>query len=262
MRMIGTTALAALMCLSAAAANAQDTNSWTWSGTLAEGRTVYLHNVNGSVHFETGTGNAVEVTAVKRWRRGDPDDVRIEARTVGGSNGDVLICAFWNPRATCDADGYNGGSRERWNDRNDVSVEFTVRVPAFARVEARTVNGGIRIDRVQGSIRARTVNGDVEAHSSGGRVSATTVNGDVLVSGRVEEGGVEYSTVNGGITIELPADVNFDVDLSTVNGRISTDFPITFDGTINPRRIRASVGNGGPTLRARTVNGSIRLRKQ
>jgi hypothetical protein len=257
-----TMAFAALMPLTALAAQEQDENRWTWSGTLAEGRTVYLHNVNGAVHFETGTGNTVEVIALKRWRRGDPDDVRIEARTIGGVNGDVLICAFWNPRASCDAEGYNGGSRERWNDRNDVSVEFTVRVPAFARVEANTVNGRIRIDRVQGAIRARTVNGDVEAHSSGGRVSASTVNGDVLVSGRIEAGGVEYSTVNGGITIELPADVSCDVDLSTVNGRIATDFPITFDGTIDPRRIRAAVGNGGPTVRARTVNGSIRLRKQ
>lgn len=254
--------LAALMPLAAVAAQAQESTSWTWSGTLAEGRTVYLHNVNGAVRFETGTGNAVEVTAVKRWRRGDPDDVRIEARTVGGDNGDVLVCAFWNPRATCDTEGYTGGNRERWNDRNDVSVEFTVRVPAFARVEANTVNGQVRIDRVQGAIRARTVNGGIEAHSTGGRVSASTVNGDVLVSGRVDADGVEYSTVNGSITIELPADVSCDVDLRTVNGRIATDFPITFDGTIDPRRIRAAVGNGGPTLRARTVNGSIRLRKQ
>ncbi len=262
MRMMRTMALAALMPLTALAAQEQDENRWTWSGSLAEGRTVFLHNVNGGVRFETSTGNTVEVVALKRWRRGDPDDVRIEARTVGGANGDILICAFWNPRASCDAEGYNGGSRERWTDRNDVSVEFTVRVPAYARVEASTVNGRIRIDQVQGAVRARTVNGDVEAHSSGGRVSASTVNGDVLVSGRVEAGGVEYSTVNGSITIELPPNVSCDVDLSTVNGRIATDFPITFDGTINPRRIRASVGDGGPTLRARTVNGSIRLRKQ
>jgi hypothetical protein len=260
MRLIRSLAIAAFLPVLATAAGAQESTApWTWSGTLAEGRTVYLHNVNGAVRFETVTGDAVEVTAEKRWRRGDPDDVRIEARMVGG---DVLICAHWNPRTTCDTEGYNGGGRDRWNDRNDVSVHFTVRVPAHARVTANTVNGDLRIESVQGTVRARTVNGDVEARSSRGRVTASTVNGDILVAGRIEQDGVEYSTVNGAITIELPADVSCDVDLSTVNGRIATDFPITFDGTIDPRRIRAAVGNGGPTVRARTVNGSIRLRKQ
>jgi hypothetical protein len=53
-----------------------------------------------------------------------------------------------------------------------------------------------------------------------------------------------------------------DVSLRTTNGRVTSDFPITFSGEINPRRIEAQVGNGGPELRARTVNGGIRLRKQ
>lgn len=256
-------AVAVPMATTIAGAQQRGSADWTWTGTLVEGRTVYLHNVNGEVRFETGTGNTVEVRAVKRWRRGDPDDVRIEARQSGGGSGNIIICAFWNERATCDEDGYRGQNNDRrWSGRdNDVSVEFTVRVPAYARVEANTVNGSIRVDAVAGSVRAKTVNGGIEARSTKGRVYANTVNGSITVSGPVDDNDVEYTTVNGSITIELPAGANANVDLSTVNGRIATEFPITFDGTIDPRRIRAAIGSGGATLRARTVNGGIRLKK-
>lgn len=261
--MKGITLAATLVAVTfATVAEAQREDAWRWNGTLGSDRTVYIHNVNGAVRVEVGSGNAVEVSAVKRWRRGDPDDVRIEARMTQGGAGDVIICALWNERSTCDEDGYRGGTdRGRRSRDGDVSVEFTVRVPAGARIDANTVNGSVRVDRVNGSVRATSVNGDIEAESAGGRVTARTTNGSITASGRVD-GGVEYATVNGSISIELPADANADVELSTVNGRIATEFPITFEGAIDPRRIRASIGEGGPTVRARTVNGSIRLRKR
>ena len=108
---------------------------------------------------------------------------------------------------------------------------------------------------------ATTVNGDVEARSARGRVEANTVNGDIIVRTSAPDRGLDSSTVNGSFTVELPAGTNAEVNLSTVNGRINSEFPMTLEGSINPRRIRADIGNGGPTIRARTVNGNIRLRK-
>ena len=254
----------ALLSFGAATAGSQETKDWKWSGQLGSGRTVYLRNINGEVRFEQGTGNTVEVRAEKRWRRGNPEDVRIEARMLGTGGGDIIICALWGARATCDESGYHGNSDRdrRWNNDNDVSVHFVVRIPATAKVEASTVNGGLVVDGTTADIQATTVNGGIDARSNGGRVEATTVNGSITVrTTAANASGLEYETVNGSITIELPANTNANVNLSTVNGRISSDFPLTLDGTINPRRIRAKLGEGGPTLRANTVNGSIRLRK-
>lgn len=251
----------------APAAGAQESTTWDWNGQLGNGRTVFLRNVNGDVRFEAGTGNTVEVRAVKRWRRGDPDWVRIEARVTSGSNGgNIIICALFQERATCDEDGYHGNNdrdrdRDGWRRNNDVSVDFVVKIPANARVDASTVNGQMVVDGTDADIEASTVNGDVEARSARGRVEANTVNGDIVVRTAAPESGLDYSTVNGSITIELPAGTNAEVNLSTVNGRINSEFPMTLEGSINPRRIRADIGNGGPTIRARTVNGSIRLRK-
>ena len=253
--------VAASLTLLAATAGAQESSTWEWSGTLGAGRTVYVHNVNGAVRIEAGDGNTVAVRAVKRWRRGNPERVRIEARMSSGGSGDVIICALNTPRATCDADGIHGNSDRSGNRDNDVSVEFVIQVPASADVEANTVNGELAIRDMQGDVRAKTVNGDIDARSTAGRVWANTVNGSITVAGVIDGGGVEYGTVNGSITIELPADANARVDLSTVNGRIATEFPITFDGTIDLRRVRADIGAGGGTLKARTVNGGIRLRR-
>ncbi len=254
-------ALSALVALAllAPTVSAQDQSRWSWDGTLSEGRRVFLHNLNGEVRFEVGSGDAVQVRAEKRWRRGDPDDVRIEARQTG--RGDVVICAMWRERDSCNESGIDGSGRS-WNNRNDVSVYFIVTVPAYAAVDANTVNGDVTVAELRGEVEASTVNGNVRAASSGGPVRASTVNGSIRARGQISSSGLDYSTVNGTIEIELPTDANANVDLSTVNGRVTSDFPITFTGEINPRRVRAELGSGGPRLRARTVNGGIRLIKQ
>jgi len=61
--------------------------------------------------------------------------------------------------------------------------------------------------------------------------------------------------------VEVPADLNADIEAGTVNGGIETDFPITVRGRFMNRRMSGRVGSGGRTLEMETVNGSIRLRK-
>ena len=237
---------------------------FTWSGTVREGRWVYVRNLNGPLRVEQGTGDKVEVRAEKRWRRGDPEDVKITVRQVGAGGGDVIVCALWNDRSTCDEDGYHSHSDGWWrnNDHNDVQVEFVVRLPAGVKVDASTVNGRVEIDGATSNVVAHTVNGSIDARSTGGAVTAHTTNGDVMVSSaRLDGDHTEFSTVNGTITVSLPASVNADVEMHTVNGRLSSDFPLTVEGSFSPRRLHATLGKGGPTLRLSTVNGSIRLRK-
>ncbi len=230
---------------------------FTWSGAVQQGRWVYVRNLNGPVRVEEGTGNKVEIRAEKHWRRGNPEDVKISVRQVGSGQGDLLVCAVWNDRSTCDEDGYRSNN-DGWrndNDRNDVSVEFVVRLPAGVKVDASTVNGGVDIEGAKSTVVAHAVNGSVNARSSGGAVSAHTTNGDITVSSAMLDGGeTDFSTTNGSITVELPAAVNADIDMRTVNGRLSSDFPLTMEGSFSPRRLHATLGKGGPSLRLSTVN--------
>jgi hypothetical protein len=254
-----------LVAMSGGMAHAQQRQDgvFTWNGVVEKGALTYVKNVNGVVRVERSSSNKVEISASKSWRRGNPDEVRIEARRVGGGGADLLVCALWSENSSCDERGMRTQVNGRWTERNDVSVEFVVRVPDGVRVDVNTVNGAVDIRGVSGDVSARTVNGNVDAASTGGPVTARTVNGDVRVRmsklGSAEE--LNYETVNGSVTVELPQSLGASVDLSTVNGRVSSDFPMTVSGTVSPRRIRATIGDGKLQLRVRTVNGSVELRK-
>lgn len=250
-------------------ANAQSRQSrddaFSWSGTVTTGRAVIIKNINGPIRVERSTSNRVEVTAEKQWRRGNPNDVRIEQPRLSG--GDVLICALWTPDSTCDERGIHtprNRNRDRDNDnRNDVSVHFVVRIPDGVRVDVETVNGGLDVNGVSSEIEAETVNGTINARTTGGPVHARTVNGSINVAMGVfnSSSDLEYETVNGSVTLELPSNFGGQMDLSTVNGRVNTDFPITITGTLSPRRLRGSIGSGSGNIRASTVNGSVSLRR-
>jgi hypothetical protein len=240
-------------------------DDFTWEGAIAAGRYLYVRNLNGPIHVERATSDKAEIRATKRWRRGDPADVRIEVTKIGSGGQDVLVCALWYERTECDEDGYNTRGGDNWrgrDNRNDVSVEFTVRLPSGVKLVTSTVNGALRIDGATSSVEAHTVNGEIEANSTGGPVTASTVNGSIEV--RMRETGtqpLEFSTVNGSITVYVPDNLNADLDMRTMNGRVSSDFPLTVQGRLNPRRLRATLGRGGQRLEFTTVNGSVELRK-
>ena len=48
-------------------------------------------------------------------------------------------------------------------------------------------------------------------------------------------GDLDFTTVNGSITLDLPSDVHPTLRATTVNGDITTDFPITVAGRVNRR---------------------------
>ena len=242
--------------------DAQDNrgDEYNWAGAISNGNSIIIKNINGPIRVEQSTSSRVEVSAEKRWRRGNPEDVRIvQPRS---SNGDVVICALWSEESTCDVQGIHTPRNSRsYNRNNDVSVHFVVRVPNGVRVDIESVNGGLEVSGVNTEVRAETVNGSIEARSSGGPVRAKTVNGSITIGmGSLNTSGdLDYETVNGSVTLEMPASFGAQIELSTVNGRVHTDFPVTVVGTLSTRKLRGTVGNGSARVRASTVNGSISL---
>lgn len=255
-----TTGLMALVFTAAAAAPLTGQQDFQWRGRLAAGQTVEIRGVNGNVSAVAARGNEVVVQAERRARRDDPMSVRIEVVEHGGG---VTICAVYpTPRnARRENECAPGGGQNNVRN-NDVRVHFTVQVPAGVKFEGVTVNGDVDAQGLGADVRATTVNGNVDVSTSG-FAEANTVNGDIalrLGSSTFTED-VEFETVNGSITIEMPEGLNADFRASTVNGSIDSDFPITVTGKVSRRSLRGSIGSGGPELRLSTVNGSIRLRR-
>src|SRR3989441_988899 len=249
---------AAALTLVPRAAGAQ--GEFHWKGKVAPGKAIEIKGVNGDVRAVAGSGvGDVEVTAVKHARRSDPDEVKIEV--VQHEDG-VTICAVYpsdgRRENSCDAgDGGHMNVRD-----NDVTVDFTVRVPAGVRFVGRTVNGDVGAADLTGDVEANTVNGSIRI-STAGYAEAQTVNGEIVASlGRATwSNALEFRTVNGGITLNLPAGLSAEVRATTVNGDIQTDFPLMVTGRLGPRRLHGTIGSGGRRLALETVDGSIRLRK-
>ncbi len=250
---------AAALCLAAfATATAQDFN---WHGRIAAGKRLEVKGVSGDVRAVLASGAEAVVNARKHARRSDPDDVEIK---VVQSDEGVTICAVYPtpPRAREENSCEPG---DRWHsstDNNDVVVDFEVQVPAGVEFNGQTVNGEMSAEGLKGDVKASTVNGSVRV-STTGLAEASTVNGSVYAEmGRANwNDELEFSTVNGGITLILPGKLDTELRASTVNGEIDSDYPLMITGKFGPRRLRGTIGAGGRTLNLSTVNGEIRLKK-
>ena len=235
-------------------------SDFSWHGQVAPGKSIEIKGVNGAIRAEKASGTEVTVEAVKTARHSDVRSVTVQV--VPHADG-VTICAVYPSSDWGRPNECAPGSGGRMNtNNNDVRVEFTVRVPAGVRFVGRTVNGEVEADALAGDVDAHTVNGKIQISTSGW-AEAKTVNGSI--SARVGQTAgtrpIELETVNGAIDLELPAAANATLHASTVNGRISTDFPLMVRGRFTGREITGSIGQGGPELNVKTVNGSIDLRR-
>ncbi len=214
-------------------------DTFHWSGRMPAGQRLEVRGVNGSIHAEPALGDEVEVIAFKNGREYDPAEIDVR---VVQHDGGVTICAVY-PSSEGLADECNLGRGPLSSPNNDVSVDFTVRVPKAVRFVARTVNGLVEAKSLEGDTEAHTVNGNVRL-STAGAAQGETVNGSITASmGRITSS-AKFSTVNGAITLEMPACTGARVHANTVNGRINTEFGLPVRGQYLSKRAEGAIGHG------------------
>jgi DUF4097 and DUF4098 domain-containing protein YvlB len=249
--------------LSGSTSMAAAQQDFRWSGVVPAGQRVEIKGVFGDVRAEAASGSEVEVSAVRRaGRQGRVEDVRVE--TVKHEGG-VTICAVYPTPANARTPNRctPGDSWQVNNQNNDVSVDFVVRVPRGVHFLGKTVNGEVEARSLPANAQVSSVNGSVTV-SAAGVVEASTVNGSIdAAMGTANPGrDLEFRTVNGSITLQVPADFRAQVRASMLNGDLNSDFPLT----MHRRRFvgqnaEGEIGSGGRSLRLDTVNGSIEIRR-
>jgi len=146
-------------------------------------------------------------------------------------------------------------------------------------VRARSSNGSISINEINGDIdvttanakvtcrcthghlRARSSNGKIEVDNHQGSIDASTSNGVIRASlDELGDTGVSLTTTNGRIVLDLPDDPNADVDIRVENGHIRNDLELEDQTSDIDGRVRGRLGRGGTPIRLRTSNGTISLR--
>ena len=250
-------------------------NTFEWEGQVQSGGFVEVQGINGPIRARTGSGDRVRIEAHKTSKHGQEETVEVVAKEF--ANGVVVCAVYPGQHGECAP----GGDLKGNVRNNDVTVEFEVTLPENVRfvghtvngeiktetlgsdVEVHTVNGSIRTASRRGDVDAGTVNGSIEAEAAG-LVRAKTVNGSIDARlGRADwSGDMAFKTVNGSITLDLPASLNTTVEARAQTGSIHSDFPLQIrrNGYVGSEA-DGTIGNGGRHLELDVLNGSIRLQR-
>lgn len=190
----------------------------------------------------------VEVSLPGRWTHRGRADLEIHApRTlriqVSASNGRVCLSGM---RADVRLHSSNG----------PVRVDDVV-----GDVEIHTSNARVHTHCTCGKLVARSSNGKIDLEEHRGSVDAATSNG--MIRCEIEDLGKEgvlLVTSNGRIALELPEQVDGDVDIRVDNGLIRATRDFQHSARENAGRLKGTLGRGGVPIRLRASNGTISLR--
>ncbi len=240
----------------------------------ADGRSVEVDNIFGSIHVTANGGNTIEVVANQRIEADDDAALQAALRDVKldmTQTGNALRLHVDGP--------FRDRHRHHWDDEHyKVAYDFELKVPAETALKLATVNDGtVSVTGVAGSFDIHNVNGRIDLKDIGGAGYATTVNGPVTATfRRLPTGACRFKTVNGTLETSFPPGFGADVRAKTMNGDLYTDFEVTqlapkatvMETSGSQRKWRSDrggnvrVGAGGPEFTYETLNGDIRILKR
>ena len=190
----------------------------------------------------------VEVSLPGRWTRRGRADLEIHAPRsvrvqVQASNGRVCVSGM---RAAVRLHSSNGPVRV---------------ADVVGDVDIGTSNARVHTQCTCGKLVARSSNGKIDLEEHRGSVDAATSNGTIHCElDEVGKEGVVLVTSNGRIALELPDEVDGDVDIRVDNGLIRALRDFRHSARENAGRLKGTLGRGGVPIRLRASNGTISLR--
>ena len=246
----------------AGAAQAQD---FQQTYQLGQDGVVNIRSVSGNVRVTGYDGEVIVITATKQGR--DREMVSIEDNSTSNR---VEVRDRYPERCNCNA-----------------SVHFEVKVPrriTYRFDSLSSVSGSVDVADVSGELRVKAVSGNVRVKGATGNVNAVSVSGNVEVgevagvvsakstSGNVEvaivslnnNGGMEFASVSGDVTVRVPENLDADLDMSSLSGDLRSDFPIQIEKKeYGPgRSARGKLGSGQHRVKMSSVSGNLSLLRQ
>jgi DUF4097 and DUF4098 domain-containing protein YvlB len=162
------------------------------------------------------------------------------------------------------------------------SARLLVSVPRGTDLTARSGDGSIDVEGVDGKIDLHSSDGRIEARAVAGDVSVSTSDGSIRLDGhftalhaRTSDGRInvttssaraerdwDLSTSDGTITLDVPKGFGAELDARTSDGRIHLEEVAVSNvtGPLRKNAVRGRLGDGGAAVRMRTSDGSITLR--
>jgi DUF4097 and DUF4098 domain-containing protein YvlB len=248
---------------------------------------VSLSTFDGAIEIRPWDKNEVQVVIEKRgYSRKSTDTIQISA----DANGDHVTVSATIPK--------HGGFH--FNDRRSakliVSLPSSSDVKASSgdgAIDVEHVSGHLEFRSGDGSIRGRALEGDIRAHTGDGSIKFDDVNGTLNVDtgdggvtlggkltgvharsgdgslhilaepGSKASGDWDIAAGDGSVTVSLPDDFAAELDAHTGDGSIHLQ-DVTLSnvtGKVGRHDVHGRLGAGGSTVRVRTGDGSIVVKR-
>jgi hypothetical protein len=214
--------------------------------TLAPGSQVAIRGINGGVTIETWNSQQAEIHII------------ITASDREAMERRPLLVEDTPNSLTIRTEEQRGYGRERGYVRHQVRL----RLPQSIDLKVSSVNGGVEVGAITGSLALSSINGGARVAQAGSASEIASVNGRVSVAlTRLGEQGLRISSINGGIDLRLPAEVNAELEIRSINGGIDSDLPITVTNVMRRGELRGTLGAGGARIHITSVNGGVHLKR-
>jgi hypothetical protein len=234
---------------------------------------LYVRNIWGNVTVRAGTSREITVTLNERRTAATQEEfdrLKQHIRLNVEANGESVSLIV--------------GDRDEPPRRLDVcrgcrvDYQFEITAPPDAQIDVGTITDGrVDVNGIRGIVNASNVNGPVSVTDLNDCAKIKSVNGALnLKFARAPGEDCAIETVNGRITLGLPANAGLDAILNINHGDIESDFdaePMALPAKLEredkderfgyrleqPAGVR--LGAGGPTFTFASLNGDVRIRK-
>jgi len=156
------------------------------------------------------------------------------------------------------------------SDENGWSVSYQILVPRNTNLKLTTMNGGISISDVDGTMEFDAKNGGIHLNNLAGSVKGRTTNGGLHIelTGNTWKGdGIDVETTNGGVHLTMAENYAARFETRTVNGGFKSDIAaLQVEKDPNEPGYRRQgvnlsreLNGGGALVRVVTTNGGVKI---
>ena len=144
-------------------------------------------------------------------------------------------------------------------------MHYKVFLPWKALVEAKSVSGSIKIEKLGGSVEAKTVSGNIEfAMMTAADMDVTSVSGDINGSfEQLFDGNLRAKSISGDIELHFAGGANARFRASSISGGIDSKLKLEEMESkkgYGSSSISGRIGAGNGKMALSTISGGIEVR--
>jgi len=252
-------------------------------------RSIKIENIKGPIHIQGWQQPKILLKATKRATKQESlahisinihssnDHIDIKTvfaneTTIGSVDYHLLVPETIN--ITVDAKTslikveHSTGAVTAHNEQGNIEL-LDIRGPIDVAIGSK---GSIMIEQPGNSIKATTLHGTIDIHDAKKSIFASSDNGKIRASSKlVTHGSIIQLDASGPITLQLPSEVNADIQAETEQGNITCEHYVTIKPFITQlnskswtqfkRMVNGTFGSGGAHISLHSVSGNIKITK-